>query len=91
MKVVVQLAGNTAADIDQAERITKGRCALALKLNDGTYEVYHYENGAKCKRSRTPGKALDDMNGQTWEFTSRQTRPEMKISSAIVDAMLEPS
>lgn len=90
MKTIIQLSGNTAEDIDLAERITKGRSALALKLNDGTYEVYHYENGAKCKRSRTPGKAMDDMNGQTWEFTSRQTRPEMKVSSAIINAMLEP-
>lgn len=90
-KTTISLAGNTAEDVDIAERITKGRSALILELNDGTFEIYHYESGAKCKRSRTPGKALDDMNGQTWEFTSRQTRPAMKISSAIVNAMLEPS
>ena len=88
---MMSLAANTAADIDMCERLIKGRVGVILELNDGTFEIYHYENGGKVKRSRTPGKALDDMNGFTLEITSRQVRPEMKISSAIVAAMLEPS
>ena len=90
-KTMMSLAANTAADIDMCERLIKGRVGVILELNDGTFEIYHYENGGKVKRSRTPGKALDDMNGFTLEITSRQVRPEMKISSAIVAAMLEPS
>lgn len=89
-KTALSLAGNTALDIDMCERLCKGRVGVILELNDGTFEIYHYENGGKVKRSRTPGKALDDMNGFTLEITSRQVRPEMKISSVIVNALLEP-
>lgn len=90
-KTVLSLAGNTAADIDASTRLCKGRVGVILELNDGTYELYHYENGGKVQRSRTPGKALDDMNGAVLTITSRQTTPEVKISSVILAAMLEPS
>ena len=90
-KTKLSLAGNTKEDIDMCERLCKGRVGVILELNDGTFEAYHYENGGKVKRSRTPGKAMDDMNGFTLDISSRQTRPEMKISSSIVAAMLEPS
>lgn len=90
-KTVLQLAGNTAEDIDTAIRLCNGRVGVILELNDGTYELYHYENGGKVQRNRTPGKAMDDMNGATLTITSRQTTPEVKISSVIVDGMLPPS
>lgn len=90
-KTVITLMGNTAADIAAAEKLCKGRVGVILELNDGTYEAYHYEEGVggKVQRSRTPGKALDDMNGSILTITSRQTRPEMKISSTIVNSLLE--
>lgn len=90
-KTVLKLAGNTALDIDEHERLIKGRVGVILELNDGTFEIYHYENGGKVQRERNPGTALDDMNGSTLTITSRQVRPEMKISSVIVESMLEPS
>ena len=91
-KTVITLAGNTAEDIAQATLLCKGRVGVILELNDGTFEAYHYEDGigGKVQRSRTPGKALDDMNGSILTITSRQTMPEAKISSVIVNAMLEP-
>lgn len=90
-KVVLKLAGNTAVDIDAYERLIKGRVGVILELNDGSFEIYHYENGGKVERERNPGTALDDMNGSTLTITSRQVRSEMKISSAIVTSMLEPA
>lgn len=89
-KVVITLMGNTAEDIKAAEALCKGRVGVILELNDGTFEAYHYEEGigGKVQRSRTPGKALDDMNGSILTITSRQTRPEMKISSTIVNSLL---
>jgi hypothetical protein len=91
-KVVITLAGNTAEDIALATKMCKGRVGVILELNDGTYEIYHYEEGigGKVQRSRTPGKALDDMNGSILTITSRQTLPEAKISSVLVNALLEP-
>jgi hypothetical protein len=90
-KTVITLMGNTAEDIANAVKLCKDRVGVILELNDGTYELYHYEKGigGKVQRSRTPGKALDDMNGAILTITSRQTTPEMKISSVIVEALLE--
>ncbi len=90
-KTVLTLMGNTAEDIEQAVKMCKDRVGVILELNDGTYEIYHYEKGigGKVQRSRTPGKMLDDMNGSILTITSRQTTPEMKISSVIVNALLE--
>lgn len=91
-KVVITLAGNTAADIETATKICKGRVGVLLELNDGTWEAYNYEDGigGKVQRSRTPGKALDDMNGSILTITSRQTLPEAKISSVVALGILEP-
>lgn len=91
-KVVITLAGNTKEDIALATKICKGRVGVALELNDGSFELYHYEDGigGKVQRSRTPGKALDDMNGSVLTITSRQTLPEAKISSTLLMAMLAP-
>lgn len=89
-KTVIKLAGNTAADIAQAAQLIKGRVGVVLELNDGTYELFHYENGGKVQRERNPGTALDDMNGSTLTITSRQVGTEVKISSVILNAMLEP-
>ncbi len=90
-KTIIKLAGNTALDIDAATRLIKGRVGVILQLNDGTYELYHYEHGGKVQRERNPGTALDDMNGSTLTITSRQVGTEVKISSVIVTAMLSPS
>jgi hypothetical protein len=90
--VVIQLAGNTKEDIAMATKICKGRVGVILELNDGTFEAYHYEDGigGKVQRNRTPGKLLDDMNGATLTITSRQTMPEAKISSTLVNSLLAP-
>lgn len=87
---IITLAGNTADDVKVATQICKGRVGVILELNDGTFELFHYEKGigGKVQRTRTPGKLLDDMNGSTWTITSRQTLPEAKIPSTIVDSML---
>lgn len=91
-KTVITFAGNTKEDIASAEKACKGRVVVALELNDGSYELYHYEDGigGKVQRSRTPGKMLDDLNGSIWTITSRQSRPEMKISSTLVNSLLAP-
>jgi hypothetical protein len=89
-KTVITLMGNTKEDIATATKLCKGRVGVILELNDGTFEIYHYEDGigGKVQRSRNPGKALDDMNGAILTITSRQTLPEAKISSVLVNAML---
>lgn len=87
---VIKLAGNSAADIDTAARLIKGRVAVILELNDGTHELFHYENGGKVTRERNPGTAFDDMNGSTLTIVSRQVGTEVKISSVILNALLEP-
>lgn len=91
-KTEITLMGNTAADCALAAKLVKGRVGVILQMNDGTYELYHFEEGfgGKLQRSRKTGKALDDMNGVTLTITSRQTGPEAKISSVIVNAMLAP-
>ena len=88
--VVITLAGNTADDVKVATQIIKGRVGVILELNDGTFELFHYQEGfgGKVQRTRTTGKLLDDMNGSTWTITSRQPLPEAKIPSSIVTNML---
>jgi hypothetical protein len=89
-KTVLTLVGNTKEDIAMATKLCKGRVGVILELNDGSFELYHYEEGigGKVQRSRNPGKALDDMNGAILTITSRQTMPEAKISSVLVASML---
>jgi len=90
--VIISLSGNTKEDIAQAEKLCKGRVGVVLELNDGSLEVYHYEAGigGKVQRERAPGKMLEDMNGATLTITSKQTRPEMKVSSTLVNSLLPP-
>lgn len=90
--VVITLAGNTAADIHAATQIVKGRVGVILELNDGTFELFHFQEGfgGKVQRNRTTGKLLDDMNGSVWTITSRQPLPEVKIPSTIVTSLLQP-
>lgn len=87
----VVLHGNTASMITQIENLCKGRTALIAKLNDGTYELLFMENGAKVTDERTPGTAFEDMNGNTLTFTGKERYKAMKISSVIVEALLEPA
>lgn len=89
-KVVLTMAGNTAGDIDSFDRLAKGRTAIIVELNEGSYELFHFESGAKCQWVRDPGKALDDMNGSVLTFISKQTKPAVKISSVIALALLQP-
>ena len=87
-RTVMVLSGNTADDIAQATKMLKDRVVAIMELQDGTYEIYHYENGAKVQRTRSIGKMLDDLNGSTLTLTSRQKSPEAKISSVLVAALL---
>jgi hypothetical protein len=91
-RTVMTLAGNTAEDIANGMKAVKGRVGVALELNDGSFELYHYEEGrgGKVQRSRNPGKMLDDHNGSTWTITSRQIGPEAKISSVLLNTMVAP-
>jgi len=86
----VVLHGNTASDIVEIDNLDKGRHAVIHQLTDGTYELLHMDNGAKCQSSRTPGTLYEDMNGTTLTFTSKETIPAYKISSTIVNALLIP-
>lgn len=85
------LHGNTASMIVEIEALNQGRHALIHKLNDGTFEVLFLENGAKVSDARTPGTAYEDMNGNTLTWTGKEKHKAMKISSAIVLALLEPA
>lgn len=89
--VVITLAGNTADDVKVATQIIKGRVGVILELNDGTFELFHYQEGfgGKVQRTRATGKLLDDTNGSTWTITSRQPLPEVKIPSTIVTSLLQ--
>jgi hypothetical protein len=85
----LSLHGNSAEMIAEARRLCKGRVAVILEMNDGTYELYHYEHGGKVQRNRATGKALEDMNGSTLAITSKQVGTEVKISSLLVNGLLD--
>lgn len=89
---VSKFAGNTKEDIANAIKLCKGRVGVALELNDGSFEAFHYEDGigGKVQRARAIGVALEDFNGSTLTITSKQTLPEMKISSVLVNSLLAP-
>lgn len=84
------LHGNTASMIVNIEELVKGRHTVAVKLNDDTYEVFFLENGAVVTDDRATGTAYEDMNGTTLTFAGKEKQKAMKISSAIILAMLSP-
>lgn len=83
------LHGNTAAMITDIEAMAKGRHAVIAKLNDGTYEIFFMENGAKVSDERATGTAYEDMNGTTLTFAGKEKTKACKISSTIVLALLD--
>ena len=84
----LMLHGNTASMIVSIEELAKGRTSLIAKLNDGTYELYFSQFGAKCLDERTSGTAFEDMNGTTMNFAGKEIYRGVKIDSAIVLALL---
>ena len=84
------LHGNTDAMIVSVEELAKGRTTLIAKLNDGTYEILFSQFGAKCTDERASGTSFEDMNGTTLTFAGKETHKALKISSAIVLALLQP-
>lgn len=87
----IVLHRNLSSDIVNNDAMVKGRHAFIHKLNDGTYELVHMTNGAKCQVTRASGTSYEDMNGSTITATSREKTPAYKISSTIVDALLTPA
>ncbi len=83
------LHGNTAAMITDIEAMGKGRHAVIAKLNDGTYELFFAENGAKVSDERATGTSYEDMNGTTLTFAGKEKTKACKISSTIVLALLD--
>lgn len=84
----LMLHGNTASQIVSIEELAKGRTSLIAKLNDGTYELYFSQFGAKCLDERATGTAFEDMNGSTLNFAGKETYRGLKIDSTIVLALL---
>jgi len=87
----IVLHGNTATMIDQLETAAKGRVVLIAELNDGTYELGFMTNGGMIVDDRTTGTALEDMNGNTLTITGKEFRKAPKISSVLVQSLLEPA
>ncbi len=84
------LHGNTAEMIVNIEEIAKDRTFWIAKLNDGTFEVLFLENGAKVLDDRASGTAYEDMNGTTLTASGKEKKKAPKISSVLVEALLEP-
>ena len=84
------LHGNTASMIVNVENLAKGRHTVAVKLNDDTYEVFFFENGATVSDDRATGTAYEDMNGTTLTFAGKEKQKAMKISSSIILGLLSP-
>lgn len=87
----VVMHGNTAEMIVNIENMCKGRTIWIPKCNDGTYEVLFLEKGGKASDERASGTAFEDMNGNTLTITGKTQSKAPKISSTIVNALLEPT
>jgi hypothetical protein len=85
------LHGNTASMIDQLETGAKGRVVMIAEMNDGTYELAFMTNGGMIVDDRTTGTAMEDLNGNTLTITGKEFRKAPKISSVLVQALLEPA
>jgi hypothetical protein len=83
--------GNTAEMITMIEQLCQGRVSAIAKCNDGTYELLFAENGAKVLDERAVGTKYEDMNGNTLTLTGKEKLKACKISSVIVEALLEPA
>lgn len=84
----IKLAGNTAAMIEQLEKLSKDRVCVIAKLNDGTNEVLGLDNGCKFLFNRTSGSKFDEFNGVTLTFSGREKKNAPKVSDAIVLTLL---
>jgi hypothetical protein len=86
--VTIMLAGNTAANVDQMDRLSKSRVVVILEKNDGTFEVMFLKNGGKVSDEYQTGKNLEDFNGSTLTIAGKEIARAPKISSVLVNALL---
>ncbi len=89
--VMLMMAGNTALQIDEFETMGKGRLCVIVELEDGTYEHYFIENGAKMLDERATGTAYEDFNGTTLNFSGKERTKAKKIDATIVESLLTPA
>lgn len=84
------LAGNTATDIVNLEALEISRTTFAVELNDGTFEVWFKDNGAKVSGVRDTGQAYEDANGNVLTMTGKEKNRPYKISGSLITAILDP-
>lgn len=86
--VMLIMAGNSPEKIAEFELMGKGRICVILELEDGTFEHFFIENGAKMLDERATGTAYEDFNGTTLNFSGKERIKARKIDSAIAEALL---
>jgi len=91
LAVNARLHGNTAGMITMFEEVQAGRVFTIVKCNDGTNELFFHEKGAKVAINRTLEATFDGFNGNDMVMTGKQTSRPLKISDAIVAALLVPA
>lgn len=85
------LHGNTAEMIDMLDTSGRGRVVLIAEMNDGTFELFFKDNGGMIVDDRATGTAMEDLNGNTLTITGKEPNKAPKISSVLVQSLLEPA
>ena len=73
--------------LKQIDALTKGRHVVIAKKNDGSYEMYFHEGGAKFAVNYTTGTSLEDASGITITATHRQVSNMVLVSYTVITGL----
>ena len=73
--------------LEQIDALTKGRHVVIAKKNDGSYEMYFHECGAKFVVNYTTGTSLEDASGITITATHRQVSNMVLVSDTVITGL----
>jgi len=73
--------------LEQIDALTKGRHVVIAKKNDGSYEMYFHEGGAKFVVNYTTGTSLEDASGITITATHRQVSNMVLVSDTVITGL----
>jgi len=68
--------------------LIKSKVFVIAKDNEGVFRVYFHKYGAKAQVEEGTGTAMEDMNGSTVTFTSKDKDFAPVISSALMASLL---
>lgn len=86
-KISTKLHGFDSTTIQLTDILHKARVVVIVELNDGQYEVFFHDKGAKATVKRVNDAEYSGFNGFEVEWTHRQVDPSAEVSGTIVNSL----